>query len=59
MIMAKTAKPKIGWGLIMELAVAASVDPTTIKKVLAGKPVRGMAGVRAHNLLVARGILEA
>jgi hypothetical protein len=33
------------------LALEASVDPRTIAKVLAGEPVRGLAGDRARSVL--------
>jgi hypothetical protein len=36
---------------IRELSVAASVDPRTIRKILRGEQVRGMAGKRARAAL--------
>lgn len=38
-----------------ELAVQASCDPRTIEKVVRGQPVRGMAGRRARQALLAAG----
>ena len=40
------------------LAVRADVDPKTIRKVLRGDKVRGMAGERARKALVDAGLLE-
>jgi hypothetical protein len=37
-------------------ALAASCDYRTIDKVLAGEPVRGLAGVRARSVLERHGI---
>lgn len=43
---------------VRKLAVAASVDPRTIEKVAAGRPVRGLPGYRARRVLEAEGILS-
>ena len=42
---------------LRELAVRGGVDPRTLRKLMAGKPVRGMAGRRAANALVQAGYL--
>lgn len=42
---------------LRRLAVEADVDPRTIRKLLAGKRVRGMAGRRAALLLRQAGLL--
>jgi hypothetical protein len=42
---------------LRELALAAHVDPRTLKKILEGRPVRGMAGARARRALIERGLL--
>ncbi len=43
---------------VRALAVEAHVCPKTIRKVLAGLPVRGMAGHRARCVLRVNGWLE-
>lgn len=40
-----------------ELAVRASVDPRSIQQILAGRPVKGMAGHRARRVLQEVGLL--
>lgn len=40
------------------LAVKADVDPKTIKKLVAGGAVRGMAGERGRKVLVEAGYLK-
>ncbi len=42
---------------VRRLAVESSTDPRTIRKLLVGKPVRGMAGERARNALIRAGVL--
>lgn len=42
---------------IRELAVRASVDPRSIQRMLAGEPVKGMAGHRARRVLQEAGLL--
>jgi hypothetical protein len=44
--------------ILRRLAVRASVDPKTIKKVAAGEPVRGLAGERARSVLREAGLLS-
>ena len=44
--------------IIREIAVVAQVDPRTIRRVLAGASVRGMAGRRARAALVEAGYLR-
>ncbi len=43
--------------LLRRLSVQASVDPRSLQKLLAGKPVRGMAGRRALEALQAAGLM--
>lgn len=43
---------------LRRLAVKGDVDPRSLKKVLAGKRVRGMAGYRAKLVLVEAGLLS-
>ena len=38
-------------------AVSVSVDPRTLRRVLRGEEVRGLAGYRAREALAARGLL--
>ncbi len=49
---------KVDLATVRELAVQASVDPRSIQRVLAGEPVRGMAGHRARRVLQEAGLLE-
>lgn len=44
---------------LRELAVTAGVDPRTLKKILVGAKVRGMAGRRARTVLVGAGLLTS
>jgi hypothetical protein len=53
------AKQKPDAAVIRELAVAASVDPRTLRKALVGAVVRGMPGHRARKVLAAAGLLLA
>jgi len=46
-------------GTVLRLAVAASVDPKTIRKAVRGLPIRGRAGERAREALRAAGIVVA
>jgi hypothetical protein len=41
------------------LAVSAECDPRTIRKVLRGDEVKGLAGIRATRILREAGLLEA
>lgn len=40
------------------IAVAAEVDPRTVKRFCDGKPVRGMAGERIARALKAAGLIK-
>lgn len=42
---------------LKRIALEASVDPRTLRRVLRGEEVRGMAGYRAREALAARGLL--
>lgn len=44
---------------LRRLAVRASVDPKSIRKVFEGKPVRGLAGHRAATVLREAGLLAS
>ena len=46
---------RIDEATIRRLAVESSTDPRTIRKVILGKPVRGMSGERAREALVRAG----
>ena len=50
---------KVGDAAVRALAVEAQVCPATIRKVLAGLPVRGAAGQRARCALTVNGWLSA
>ena len=50
-------RPDLDQAQLRELAVAAGVDPRTILNVYRGKAVRGMAGRRAREVLIERGLL--
>lgn len=49
---------KLGRAEAIRLAVAASVDPRTIQKVLRGEPAVGMSGDRARKILIENGLLS-
>jgi hypothetical protein len=51
----KPSTPKIDKSRLRQLAVAASCDPRTIQRVLAGESVRGMSRERAEAALRAAG----
>lgn len=44
-------------GALRKLAVEASCDPRTVRRVLQGQPVRGLAGERARAVLMQHGLL--
>jgi hypothetical protein len=44
---------------VRQLAVRASCCPETIEKVASGRPVRGLAGYRARQVLREAGILAS
>ncbi len=52
-----TLRKALNAGRARELAVEASCDPRTLRKVLAGKPVRGLAADRARAVLERHGLL--
>jgi hypothetical protein len=55
---AMLSKPlQVDEAILRRLAVAADVDPRSLKKILAGKTVRGMAGRRAALVLRQAGLL--
>lgn len=47
----------IGLAVLRELAVRASCDPRSVKKVLSGGELRGHADVRVRRVLAAEGLL--
>jgi hypothetical protein len=49
---------KVDTAEIRALSVLGDVDPRSIRRVLDGKPVRGMAGRRARRVLIEAGLLE-
>lgn len=51
------AAPRIGTALLRELAVQAHADPRTVRKVIAGSPVRGDVERRVRRVLIAEGII--
>jgi hypothetical protein len=51
--------PLIPWTTLNKLAIAAEVDPRTLKRVLSGHDVRGYSGERARRILSAHGFLPA
>lgn len=54
-----TKRGSLSWATLRELAVEATCDPRTIKKVFAGEEVKGGAGERARRALIAHGYLRA
>lgn len=51
--------PRCDTATVRRLAAEAETDPRTIRKLLEGKPVRGLAAHRARRVLVAAGLLRA
>ncbi len=51
-------KPPLDESTLRRLAVDASCDPRTIKKVYEGQPVEGLAGERARAILIKEGLLS-
>jgi len=49
------SRPTVDAAKLRELSVKASCDPRTLSKLLAGRPVRGLAGYRAADALRAAG----
>ena len=56
LVMSHTVSGRVSAGLLRELSVAASVDPRSLRRVLRGERVRGMADVRIRRELARRGI---
>ena len=54
-----SAEKRLDAAAVRRLAVDASVDPRTIKKVLKGEAVVGLAGERARAALVKAGLLPS
>lgn len=52
-----TAHPTLDAATLRRLAVRASCDPKTIRKVYDGQRVRGLAGHRARTVLSEAGLL--
>jgi hypothetical protein len=48
---------RIPAAIVRRLAVVAEVDPRTIERAYAGRPIRGSAGLRARRALVDAGLL--
>jgi hypothetical protein len=48
---------KLDEATVRELSVKASVCPRTIRRLVAGQPVRGLAGHRARAVLAEAGLL--
>jgi hypothetical protein len=49
--------PSVDAAILRQLAVEGDVDPRSLRKLLAGKTVRGMAGRRAALVLLQAGLL--
>jgi hypothetical protein len=47
---------KVDAGTLREISVEASVDPRSVKRVLNGEHIRGMADARIRKVLHDRGI---
>jgi hypothetical protein len=55
----KTTPRKLDAATARKFAVEASCDPRTLRRILDGEAVRGLAGERARKVLVKHGLLAA
>lgn len=55
--MAHNATPRVSKAVVLSIAGEAEADPRSVRKVLAGKPVRGMVADRIEASARRRGVL--